>query len=189
MINGVYQTDPKIGKFHKFPSGIIAYEGVINRIFKDKLIKQLKIKEIPYIDICPTEEDISLENRVKEINKACQMYGKHNCLLLSQHSNAGGGTGFEIFTTRGKTKSDEYAEILAEILIKKFPYIKFRSDKTDNDLDKEADFYIIKKSLCPAILIECLFFDNWSDYLMLYNSLFQVKYIQALMDFIQKVKV
>jgi len=186
MINGIYQTAPK--KMFKFPTGIIAYEGVINRMFKNMLIKRLKNKKIQYVDICPGEEDVSLGDRVNTISALCKE--RHNCILISLHSNAGKGTGFEIFTTKKKTKSDEYAEILAKILIKKFPYIKFRSDTTDGDLDKEEDFYIIKETetMCPGILVECLFFDNWNDYLMLYDPLFQAKYIQSLMDFIQEIE-
>ena len=38
-----------------------------------------------------------------------------------------------------------------------------RKDTTDGDKDKEADFYIIKKSKCPAVLTENFFYDNKDD--------------------------
>lgn len=186
MINGIYQTAPR--KMYKFPNGEIAYEGVLNRIFKEKLFIRLNSKGIKYVDVCPTEEDIPLLDRTRTVNRYARQYGKENCLLISLHSNAGKGTGFEIWTSRGKTQSDEYADILGKILIRKFSYIKFRADKTDGDLDKEANFFILRHTICPAILPECLFFDNYSDYLMLKDPLFQDRYVSALMEFIQKVK-
>jgi len=186
MINGVYQTAPR--KMYKFPNGEIAYEGVINRAFKELLITRLINKGIDYKDICPTNRDIPLTERVKTVNRYVRQYGKDNCLLISLHSNAGKGTGFEIWTSRGETKSDAYAEMLGKILIKKFPYIRFRADQTDGDLDKEAQFFILRHTICPAILPECLFFDNWSDYLLLKDQLFRDRYVSALMEFIQKVE-
>lgn len=44
---------------------------------------------------------------------------------------------------------------------------------TDGDRDKESDFYIIKNAKCPAVLIECLFFDNYEDYKLLIDNNFQ----------------
>lgn len=35
--------------------------------------------------------------------------------------------------------------------------------KGDGDLDKEANFWIIRRTKMPAILIEHLFFDNLQD--------------------------
>ena len=35
-----------------------------------------------------------------------------------------------------------------------------RKDTTDGDKDKEADFYVIKKAPCAAVLTENFFYDN-----------------------------
>ena len=37
---------------------------------------------------------------------------------------------------------------------------KVRRDTSDGDIDKEANFYILKKTICPAFLTENGFFDN-----------------------------
>ena len=39
----------------------------------------------------------------------------------------------------------------------------FRADWSDGDPDYEANFYIIRKTLCPAVLTESLFQDNRAD--------------------------
>ena len=39
----------------------------------------------------------------------------------------------------------------------------FRTDKTDGDRDQEANFYVLRKTICPAVLTENLFQDNRSD--------------------------
>ena len=41
--------------------------------------------------------------------------------------------------------------------------MKIRKDFTDGDPDKEANFYIIKNSKCPAVLTENFFYDNKED--------------------------
>jgi ADP-ribose pyrophosphatase YjhB (NUDIX family) len=39
----------------------------------------------------------------------------------------------------------------------------FRMDTSDGDKDMEADFYVLKNTNCPAVLVECMFQDNKSD--------------------------
>lgn len=39
----------------------------------------------------------------------------------------------------------------------------FRTDTSDGDKDMEASFYILTKTMCPAVLVECMFQDNKSD--------------------------
>jgi len=45
--------------------------------------------------------------------------------------------------------------------------LKLRYDLTDGDKDKEAEFYVLRRTACPAVLVECLFFDNPEDYALL----------------------
>lgn len=105
--------------------------------------------------------DVKLSQRVARVNHIALRHGVKNCLLLSLHSNAGGGTGFEFFTSPGKTMSDEYAEIFCEEAAELgFPV---RTDTTDGDKDKEANFTMITDTLCPAILVENLFMDTDKD--------------------------
>lgn len=187
IIDGVYQTYPE--KMHSFNKNEVLYEGVYNRIIKNKLIDRLLKLEIRYIDVCPTELDIDLDTRCDVVNEYCNALGKNNCLLISLHSNAGGGTGVEIWTTIGQTKSDLFAQMLAVQIKKDFPNLRFRKDEADGDLDKESNFYILANTKCPAIMPEFCFFDNYEDYKMMIKPGFQDKYIDSLTEFIKRVNL
>ncbi|MDQ9823580.1 hypothetical protein RFZ44_09590, partial [Acinetobacter sp. 163] len=68
------------------------------------------------------------------------------------------GTGWEAYTTPGDTDADLLASCLYEEATKVFgartPLLKVRTDLTDGDPDKEANFYLLKKTSCPAVLTE-----------------------------------
>ena len=65
-----------------------------------------------------------------------------------------------LFTCSGQTESDKLAECLCESAIKNFPGLRIRTDMSDGDRDWEEDFYILRKSWCPAVLTENFFMDN-----------------------------
>ena len=118
--------------------------------------------------LVPEDHDVGLTARATRANKICEEYGVQNCILLSIHNNAAGdgtkwydATGWEAFTTIGKTKSDLLAELLYEEI--SWQNIKVRKDIVDGDSDKESSFTIIKKTLCPAVLTENLFMDSKND--------------------------
>jgi N-acetylmuramoyl-L-alanine amidase len=83
--------------------------------------------------------------------------------LVSVHANAGGGTGWEVFTSVGETESDKIAQIFFEEAEKMFPEARMRGDESDGDSDKEAHFYILRTTVCPAILTENFFMDHKKD--------------------------
>jgi N-acetylmuramoyl-L-alanine amidase len=156
---GHYVTAP--AKMFTFPDGLEIYEGVINRGILQKVIQSLTAKEIRWNACYENVRDTSLRERVAI---ADDFYSRDkSCILLSVHSNAGGGSGFEVFTSPGQTKSDKIAHIFCERYKKHFHNHPLRSDFADGDADKEADFYILRKTDCPAILVENLFFDNRTE--------------------------
>ena len=73
------------------------------------------------------------------------------------------GTGWEAWTSVGKTKSDEYCTIFYEEAEREFKGWKIRKDMTDGDPDKESQFYILKHTKCPAVLTENFFMDTEKD--------------------------
>jgi N-acetylmuramoyl-L-alanine amidase len=184
MIDGKYVTAPK--KQYKHTDGNWFHEGVFNREIKHQLIDKMMANNLTHIDICPTELDLDLDVRVDTANKYYQEY--FNAILISLHSNAGGGTGMEIWTSVGQTRSDTFAEIMGKEFIDSFKGLPFRPDTVDGDLDKESHFYILKYTKCPAVLPECLFFDNWSDYQLLIDRDFQNDYVDALIRFMQSAE-
>ena len=114
--------------------------------------------------IVPEVTDVSLGERVRRTNAICKEKGAGNCLFVSIHANGGGGTGWEAFTTRGKTKSDDFATALYEEAAKMWSKDwRIRTDGTDGDPDKEADFQVIKGANCPAVLVENFFMDTERD--------------------------
>lgn len=183
-MQGGYVTAPH--KMHEHSPGEVFYEGVFNRKIKELLMRKLWEENVKCIDVCPTDLDVPLGVRVNVVNSYHAYY--RDALLISLHSNAGGGSGFEIWTSRGETRSDHYAEILGNELMSAFRDIPFRADKTDGDLDKEDDFYILRKTHCPAIMPECLFYDNYNDYLLLENADFRLAYVRTLVNFIRKAE-
>ena len=64
---------------------------------------------------------------------------------------------------KGQTASDKLAECLCQAAIKNFPGRRIRTDISDGDMDWEENFYILRHSLCPAVLTENFFMDNHSD--------------------------
>ena len=120
--------------------------------------------------LVPETQDIPLSERVRRINTYCQALGKQNVILISIHVNAAGNgsqwlnaTGWSVYTCKGQTESDRLAGILYEAAIKNFPGRRIRTDFSDGDPDWEEGFYILRKSLCPAVLTENFFMDNHSD--------------------------
>ena len=106
--------------------------------------------------------------RCKVVNDLCKVYG--DCIYVSIHVNAASsdgkwhtGTGWEVYTTPGKTKADDLATCLYNAAKYNAQDKKMRTDFSDGDPDKEAHLYVLKHTQCPAVLTENFFQDNKSD--------------------------
>ena len=139
---------------------LLEYE--FNRDEAQRIAYRCKMNGIPFVLLVPEAKDISLSERVRRIN---ELYMKHpRAVLVSIHANAGGGTGYEVYTSKGNTRSDAYATILMEEAERELgKEFRMRKDMTDGDPDKESQFTILAKTLCPAMLSECLFMDIERD--------------------------
>ena len=120
--------------------------------------------------LVPEDDDIALAERVRRVNSVCFLLGKSNVILVSIHVNAAGdgtkwmnATGWSCYTCKGQTESDKLADYLYQAAIKNFPGKCIRTDYSDNEPDWEENFYILRKTLCPAVLTENFFMDNHSD--------------------------
>ena len=134
------------------------------------------LKDMGYTVFIDVEEDDlkikqsqELSIRCKVVNELCRLH--KDCIYVSIHVNAAGAdgkwhdaTGWEIYTTKGTTKADKLATCIYERAKSNFKNArKLRTDFSDKDPDKEADFYVLKHTKCPAVLTENFFQDNKDD--------------------------
>ena len=157
--DGTYTTAPK--KMHTFEDGMTVYEGDFNRKVVDKIARKLSDIGINYTVLVPELDDISLGERVRRAD--AQYAIDKTCMFVSVHGNGGKGTGFEVFTSVGQTRSDAIAEVFFQKIKEEFPEKVARTDMSDGDSDKEAQFYVLRKTDCPAILTENFFMDRYVD--------------------------
>ena len=151
------------------------FEYQYSRKIVNKVYEILKEKGYDtYVDV--PEEDLKITSnqelvyRCKIVNNYCKKFGTSNCIYVSIHVNAAGGdgkwhtaTGWEAYTTKGVTKADSLAEKLYQAAESNLKGQKIRKDLSDGDSDKEANFYVLKHSYCPAVLTENFFQDNKDD--------------------------
>ena len=145
-------------------------EPFYNREIARRVVSDLRDRGLDAELLVPEDDDISLVERVRRVNTACFLLGKQNVILVSIHVNAAGNgskwlnaTGWSVYTCMGQTESDRLAEILCEAAIKNFPGRRIRTDFSDGDSDWEEGFYLLRKSLCVAVLTENFFMDSRSD--------------------------
>lgn len=125
-----------------------------------------------FIDI--TDDDLNVTTsrelalRCKIVNELVKQY--KDCIYVSIHVNAAAadgkwheGTGWEVFTSVGKTKADELATCLYNAAKVNLKDKKMRTDFSDGDPDKESGLYVLKHTNCPAVLTENFFQDNKKD--------------------------
>lgn len=150
------------------------FEYEYNRILGRKIgakLSQIGINWCFTYDI-DDERDLSLSERADVANRMSKIYGAKNVILISIHHNALGkgdkwysAKGFSVWTTKGDTISDYYGQIIWEEAKKVLePMGKtVMKDFSDGDGDYENDFTVIKKTVCPSVLIEYGFYTNKED--------------------------
>lgn len=183
VIDGVPQTAGK--RSPDWEKGIL-YEGESNRRILEKVKSLLDAECINNINIVPEVKDISLGERVRRVNRYAS---KSKCIYLSFHSDAfrlETARGWSAFTTKGKTKSDAVADVLYKHA--KNHNFKLRTDFADGDIDKEANFYVLKNTTCPAVLIENFFMTNKKDYAFLISEKGQDKIAKVIFNAIKEIE-
>ena len=184
IINGIYQTAGK--RSPVWPDGRQLFEGEFNRAIVNRVSKLLDNKGIDNLILVPELTDVSLGTRVSRANK--EYIHDKRCIFLSVHANAGGGTGFEVFTSPGETKSDKHATIYFNEYKKEFPELRARQDITDGDPDKEANYYVLVHTYMPACLMECAFMDTLQNCKMLFSETDRDRFASAIVTAIEKIE-
>jgi N-acetylmuramoyl-L-alanine amidase len=187
-IDGEYQTAGK-RYYHTDRAGgpvvLSLYEGIRQRQIMHRVICGLLALGVRVVDCVARREwtqaqppatwrdleqrDVSLAERVRYANQ------HPDGVLCSGHSNAIGsehrGTGrspngIEVYTSRGQTRADHVATTLHAALSERMPAAGMgmrRGDWSDGDCDYEAGFYMLRKTVMPAVLIEAGYHTNRRD--------------------------
>ena len=144
------------------------YEWRYTREIAAAVVQHLQYRGYDAQLLTPEEYDVSLSARVDRVNTWCRQLGKKNVCLVSIHTNAAGNgrqwmtaRGWCCYTSRGQTAGDRLADCLYEAAALYLPGHKLRKDYTDGDPDQEADFVLLKNTLCASALSENLFHDNY----------------------------
>jgi len=92
-------------------------------------------------------------------------------LLLSVHINAGGGTGFESYIYPG---AGGWTRCLRAVIHDTVMEL-LKGYHLDDRGKKDKDFHVLRETLMPAVLLECLFIDNEKDAALLADEMFRDK--------------
>ena len=141
-----------------WPDGSQLFEWEFNRDVVRRVRDKLTALNISNSVLVEEARDISLKMRVERANRIFAFHP--DSFLISVHGNAGGGEGWEVWTSPGETESDKIATFFYNQAKHFLHGYKIRSDYSDEDPDKESSFYILKHTLCPAILTENLFYSD-----------------------------
>lgn len=173
------------GKFQEWQ-----YSREIVERLREELAKRDDLVDV-FVDIpaaeVPLPQQAELTRRVRYVNQLCAHRHTERCIYVSIHvdaassgewKNAGGWTAY---TSPGRTRSDILATYLYEAAEKHLAGYAakmeegkkkglygsnqktFRKDTSDGDPDKEANFYVLVRTKCAAVLTENLFQDNKTD--------------------------
>lgn len=132
---------------------------------------ELKAKGYNVITDLKQDYEPSLAARVQIVNNLCAKYGAANCCYVSIHINAAGmgdkwmdASYWTVWTSRGQTKGDKLATCIWNAANELLPNKqKVKADWKDGDADYEENFYVLRKTACPACLTENLMQDNKAD--------------------------
>lgn len=143
-------------------------EGNFNRLIGQRLERMLKDAGFEVHIVSDSYKDNSLNDRVNKANQIAAKYGKGNCIYISIHSNASGNgidwknaTGVSVHCCR---KSSEKSKRLAQLIYK---HVLDKGYNGNRSIPKDHiwynDFFVLKNTAMPAVLVENLFYDNKSD--------------------------
>lgn len=122
-----------------------------------------------------TNQDLAVRTKIANLTGAD--------IFVSIHCNSSKNSsaqGMEIYTTPGQGPADKLAENVVQAWKKYFPRGAIRMDMTDDDSDKEANFYVLRKTVMPAVLVETAFISNSQEESMLRTADYQEKAAKAI---------
>lgn len=143
-------------------------EGNFNRLVAALLVSRLIAAGLDAECLVQEREDISLGERVRRVNNICRALGKGNVLFVSVHANAADG-GERWMTARGfsvhvATRCGSDSVRLGQCFTDTAAEMGLLGNRSvPAERVWRNDFYVLRKTLCPAVLTENLFYDNQDD--------------------------
>ena len=187
IISGVYQTRGK--RSPAFPDGSILYEGVFNRDIVSRIKALCDADGIECENIVNSQHDVPLATRVSRAN--ARHAADPRCRYISVHANGWGdgltfnsAHGASLFHYMTSTTSKEMAGILLKYIVQETG-LKSRGVQANMSW---ANFYVLRKTMMPAVLSENGFMTNLEDATNLMKDEFRQKVAEAHFQFIKEME-
>ena len=162
-VNTAGKRSPKGGKY-----GVL-YEWKYAREIARPIVERLKKLGYDAELVVTEDNDVSLGERCRRVNRWCDKLGAKNVLFISVHSNASSNcetwqkpNGWcEFVYTKASSASKRLAQCLYDEAYKR----GLKGNRAVPDCRYwTANFYVLKNTNCPAVLTENMFYDNMEDY-------------------------
>lgn len=145
-----------------------------NREVAGRLVRLLVASGYDAELLVPELHDVPIKTRAQRVNRTCYERGKDHVLLVSVHVNAAANGGWhdadfwtcwiwkkEWKDANGKTyKVAEASRESKELCREMYLSAQMEGFKTSGFPAWEANFGILRETLCPAVLVENFFQDN-----------------------------
>lgn len=167
-----------------------------NRELARDIVMELKDDGYDARLIVTEENDISLAERVQRVNYICRKEGTSNVILVSIHSNAAGSDGkwhsARGFSAHVSLNASDKSKRLAKFLWQRAIEYGLKGNRcVPQDMFIAQNLYILRHTVCPAVLTENLFYDNQEDLDMLQSQQGHDKivlaHLRAIRDYIKSL--
>ncbi len=157
------------------------YEGVNNRDNVKRIIKGMEAQGLEAIDIVNDWRDIPLNERVRRANELSR---GRKCVYISIHSDANGngkewnsasGIGTYVYKN-GSSNSNELAKYMHQELACNFSGI------AKDRRVKKCEFYVVRKTNCPAVLLELGFHTNEKEVKLMQGEDWKNRVVKSIVD-------
>lgn len=158
------------------------YEKDINLSIALKTKKELEKKGFIVILTRDTDKDVATEEtnkKTSDMRHRIEMINDGNDLCVSIHQNSytsGEVRGAQVFYYKNSKEGKRLAEIITDKFLEEVDPENHRKSK------ENSSYYILKKSQCPSVIIECGFLSNWEEANNLSDELYQEKIAKAITE-------
>ena len=167
-----------------------------NRELARDIVMELKDDGYDARLIVTEENDISLAERVQRVNYICRKEGTSNVILVSIHSNAAGADvkwhSARGFSAHVSLNASDKSKRLAKFLWQRAIEYGLKGNRcVPQEMFIAQNLYILRHTVCPAVLTENLFYDNQEDLEMLQSQQGHDKivlaHLRAIRDYIKSI--